>query len=180
MSGPNALVFVRRNGLIIAGKRVASARLKFDPKVVENMEVLNKQKLVATCKAFFTEQNLDHRKVLMVLDQDITFEKVLSTNKLVDAQTELDNFLTAMPFDVGKRAGFSVSVDEVVRLYATNYELIFAIAEAIEAAGAKVIATTPLTLYGLEPGQQLKNVVSKLLRDTVVRKQANFARNQPI
>lgn len=179
MSGPNALLFVRRSGLIIAGKRITPARLTFDAKLVQNLEVLDKQKLIAECQAFFSAQKLSNRKVLMVLDQDITFEKVLGSKNITDAQADLDAFVDAMPFDAGKRASFSVSVDDAVRIYGTNYELFFAIAEAAEAAGAKVVAITPLTLYGLEPGQQLKDVVSKLLRDTLVRKQANFARSQP-
>ncbi len=179
MTGPNALVFVRRTGLIVAGKRVTPARLNFDEKAVQNMEIHDKQALAAQCSKFFDSQNLKHRKVLIVLDQDITFEKILHKTKVDDPQATLEHFIAAMPFDVGKRAGFSVAVDDAVRLYATNYELFYTIAQAVEAADAKIVAITPLTLYGLEPGQQLKDVVSKLLRDTTVRHQANFARCQP-
>lgn len=178
MNRPNTLVFVRRNGLIVAGKHVTPARLQFSEKLIHHLELVDGPKFVEHCRHFFSKQSLKHRRVLMVLDQDVTFEKISQAGGQ-DDETALQQFVAAMPFDAGKRASFSVAVDDTTRIYGANYELFYAIAQALEAADAKVMAITPLTLYGLEPGQQLKDVVSKLLKDGVVRKQANFARVQP-
>jgi len=179
MHRPNALVFVRRNGLIVTGKHVSPARFNFDEQTVKNLEVLDAPELIKQCEQFFGAQSLGHRKVLMVLDQDITFEKILPAGK-PPSKEALDAFIAAMPFEMGKRAGFSVAVDDTTRLYGANAELFTALRTALLTVDAKVIAITPLALYGLEPGQQLKNVVSKLLHDKSVRKQADFVHGAPV
>lgn len=180
MSGPNTLVFVRRTGLILAGKRTAAARLSFGEKLVHNMDVLDSTQLRELCHRFFTDQDIKHHKVLVVLDQDIVFEKKLDKEDLRATDEALESFVSAMPFEAGKRAAFSVAVDDRTHLYGTNYELFFTIIEGIEAAGGKIVSITPLMLYGLEAGQKLKDVVGRLLKDSTVRKQANFARSEPL
>lgn len=176
MTGPNVLVFVRRSGLIVAGKRITAAKLQFG-ELVHHLEVIDKQKLIDHCQSFFAEQSLSGKRVLLVLDQDVVFEKKIPLKS--DVQASLQQYIAAMPFDAGKRVAFSVTVDDHIQLCATNFELYAAIMQALMAVDAKPLHVTPLTLYGLEAGQQLKDVVSKLLRDTTVRRQADFMHCQP-
>lgn len=179
MAGPNALIFVRRSGLIVTGKRMTSARLEFNDKLVHNLDLLDSVGFVEQCRSFFEKQALGRKKVLIVLSQDVVFEKRIVEDKHPSEQ-ELAAFVEAMPFERGNRAAFSVSIDNSTRICAANYALFTAILEAAEAAGAKTVAITPLTLYGLAPGQQLKSVVGELLKDTMVRKQADFAHCEPL
>ncbi len=181
MFKPNTLVFIRRSGLIVAGKRISPTRLTFGAKQVNNLEILDNTGLSEQCQAFFSDQGFRHKRVLVVLDHDIIFEKTLAADEMGNRAEILDQFIAAMPFEAGKRAYVTVTTRGDVRLYATNYELYSIITAALEATGvSKITAVTPVNLYGLEPGRPLNDIVAKLLKDATIRKQADFADCEPV
>jgi len=176
-SKPNAIVYVRHNGLIVAGKKLAPARLTFKPEELENMEVIDVNAFTDTLRSFFVEHDLKGKHVLMVLDDGVVFSKSVARDDDNKPADIAQAFIDAMPLNPGQRACLRVLNESELTLYGTNGDLYVAIAEALDEAGvAKLLAITPATAYPAPEGgtQQLAAAVQQYVNDTAVRSQANF------
>src|SRR5690242_8972920 len=147
---PNTLVFVQRNGLLVAGRHVAAARLDFPDDSIRNLEVLLPSKLLERCRQFFAERELHGKRLQLVLDYSVVFEKSIELDKSGKPDIIMEGFVSAMPFDEGKRACLALQAGSVLRLFATNAELYQTIVTAAEAASTGAIeAITPIAAYDL-------------------------------
>ncbi|MBC7581923.1 hypothetical protein H7097_03595 [Aeromicrobium sp.] len=180
-SKPNAIVYVRRSGLIVAGKKLTPARLNFDPKQIENLEVLDEAAFVDTLTEFFRNHNLKNKHVLMVLDDSVLFTKHVALDAAGKPAAITDAFIESMPLHPGKRACLRVVHDSKLTLYASNGDLYRSVAGALDYAGAsKVLAITPANAYPSASGKQpLAAAVQQYVNDTTVRSSANF-QNTPL
>lgn len=181
-SKPNAIVYVRRGGLVVAGKKLAPARMTFASDQVENMEVINDTLFTDSLRDFFIEHQLKGKHALMVLDDSVVFTKTVELDSDGKPATIADGFIEAIPLDPGKRACLRVLKETELNLYASNGALYIAIADALEQAGvAKLLAITPASAYPpLENGkQQLAAAIQQYINDTSVRSSANF-QNAPL
>jgi len=181
-SKPNAIIYVRRSGLVVAGRRLAPARLAFPPEVVSNMEVLAKSKFVTGCEQFFADHDVKGKRVLMVLDSSIIFTKTVELDKSGKPDVIQQAFIDAMPFAPGKRACLGQERPGELRLFATNAELYQSITEALRLAGvSKLIAITPAPAYELGEGaQQLGQAIKEFIADTTVQSAADFSSVNPV
>lgn len=179
-SKPNAIVYLRRSGLIIAGKKLTPARYNFLPEHIENLELTNSLGFITALSEFFIEHAIKGKHVLMVLDDSVVFIKSLesrpedTTDKTPAKST--DGFIEQMPLSPGQRACLRVTRSAEHNLYGTNADIYKAVAEALDQAGvAKVLAITPAAAYPSENGkQQLAAAVQQYITDTAVRSSANF------
>lgn len=179
---PNAIIYLRRNGLVIAGRRVTPARLNFPPELVDNLEILRHDKFIEGCRDFFVAHSIHSKRVLVVLDHSIVFSKEAVLDKPGKPTAIVKAFVDAMPFDAGKRACVTLQGPTTLKLFATNAELYQDLMEALRLSGAsKLIAITPAAAYGLdEDHKQLSTAVEKFINDTKVRSQADFANITPL
>jgi hypothetical protein len=176
-SKPNAIVYVRHNGLIVAGKKLTPARLTFNTEQLENMEILDVDGFTDALRSFFVEHDLKGKHVLMVLDDSVVFAKSISISSDSKPADLAQDFIDAMPLNPGQRACLRVGNESDLKLYGTNGDLYVTIAEALDEAGAaKLLAITPATAYPApESGkQQLAAAVQQYVNDTSVRASANF------
>lgn len=176
-SKPNAIVYVRRTGLVVAGKKLAPARMTFNPEHVENLEVLKDADFTDSLSAFFAEHGVKGKHVLMVLDDSVVFTKTVALGSEGKPGTIADAFIDEMPLDQGKRACLRVLSESELNLYASNGQLYITIADALDQAGvAKLLAITPAPAYPTpETGkQQLAAAIQVFINDTSVRSKANF------
>jgi len=178
---PNAIVYVRRTGLIVAGRRIAPARLTFPADVLANMEVLAPDKFTGGCQQFFKSHGVHGKRALVVLDGSIVFDKNIGLDKSGKPDALADAFLAAMPFEPGKRALLTLRQSDALQLYATNAELYQCLVQALRGAGAaKVTAVTPAPAYDLgQDKPQLAAAIGQFINDTSVRAQADFLGTTP-
>ena len=182
LNKPNALVYVHRGGLIVAGKRIEYSRLLFPSDLVSNLEVQNTTKLIELCRQFFTEKGLEHKRVLMVLDNDLIFGKKIdldSTGK-PDALTEA--FVEAMPFDEGKRACLAIQTGGLLQLLGTNAGLYQDIAEALNLCGiTKLFAITPVAAYDLSgTDRKVSSLTDHFLKNAEAARLVDFSSTDPL
>jgi len=179
---PNAIVYVRRNGLIVAGRRIKPARLNFPPELVTNLEIQHSDKFVSGCQAFFNDHAIKGARVLMVLDYALVFRKTVDLEPDEQPGTITDAFIAAMPFDSGKRACLSVRNEATLELYATNADFYESVTEALDQAGAaRLLAITPAAAYNLAPeDQKLGAAIEYFIADTKVRGFADFKSVSPM
>lgn len=175
---PNAIVYLRRSGLVIAGKHVAPARLNFPSEAIDNLEVLRPEPFIAGCQDFFTAHDLQRKRVLMVLDHGVVFTKTVELDKSGNPEAIINTFVDAMPLSAGKRACVVRENSQQLQIYATNAELYLAVADALRLSGnTKLLAITPAAAYELsEEKQPLGAAVEQFVADWKVREQVNFMR----
>lgn len=179
-SKPNAIVYVRRSGVIIAGKKLTPARYNFPVEHIENLEILDEYAFTESLQSFFTEHSMKGKHVLMVLDDSVVFIKPVKIDgdhaKDQKPAHIADAFIEQMPLSPGQRACLRVLQPQNHTLYGTNGDLFKAIAAALDGAGvSKVLAITPAAAYSSENGkQQLATAVQQYISDTNVRTIANF------
>lgn len=174
-SKPNAIIYVRRGGLVVAGKKVAPARLTFPAEYIQNMEVLRDEAFTETLRDFFVEHGLKGKHVLMVLDDGIVFTKSVALDADGKPGAIADAFIEQMPLSPGKRACLRVHRDSELNLYATNGDLYLAIADALDQANiAKLLAITPAAAYPTDSSKQLAAAIQEYVNDTNVRAHVNF------
>jgi hypothetical protein len=176
-SKPNAIVYVRHGGLIIAGKKITPARLTFNPDQIENMEIIDENAFTDTLRDFFVTNNLKSKHVLMVLDDSVVFNKTVTVSTSDKPAAVAQSFIDAMPLNPGQRACVRVVGASELKFFGTNGDLYITIASALDEAGvAKLLAITPAKAYPApESGkQQLAAAVQQYVNDTAVRDSANF------
>jgi len=173
---PNLIVFLQRNGLLIAGRRMKPARFTFADDVIHNLEVEQRDKLVSSSAQFFKDNNLHGKRVLLVLDYSVVFEKTVELDKTGQPDKLLAGFVAAMPFSAGSRACLGVETGSQLRLFATNAAVYQAINDALQQAGVgSVSAVTPIAAYSLGDTERTVNAATEhILKDMSIEKQANF------
>jgi len=172
----NALIYVRRSSLLVAGKHIKPARLNFTAEAVENLEVVDADVLGTLCQDFFTSNGLKGQRALMVLDHSVVFAKSLALDENTKPTELMKDFTDQIPLNEGDRAVLSLRTTSTLKLFATNAPFYQVIADALHAAGGgKLLAVTPVAAYGISENNQLSSsVVNQLLSDTTVRSKANF------
>ncbi len=173
---PNVLIFIQRNRLLVAGKRLPSTHVNFPEDIVHNLEVLQHNKLVDICRQFFTDKNLRRKRLQIVLDYSVVFEKTIELDQSGKPDILIEGFVTAMPFEPGKRSCLAVQTDVNLRLFATNAETYQAVSEALRAAQAgSLVAITPIAAYNLAENERtIRAATDHILKDSEVSKQVNF------
>lgn len=179
---PNAIVYLRRNDLIVGGKHITAGKLKFTPALVNNLELQNPDIFIGTCQEFFSAHDMKGKKVLIVLDQGIVFSKTLQlddSNKDVDAIAE--DYIAAMPFLPGQRAYVQFEKDNQLQLYTTNADLYQAVLEALRFSGMrKLVAISPSGAYQIDFGVKSSEIIEQFMADKKVRRSFNFSTTTPL
>jgi hypothetical protein len=181
-SKPNALVYVHYNGLVVVKKHAPQAKLKFPPELVANLEVTDAGNFLNLCQQFFADNGLRHKRVLMVLGYNAVFEKKIALDKAGRPNALTDAFVAAIPLEPGQRACLSLHSENQLHLFATNAGLYQPIAAALRASdAAKITAITPVAAYNFTGKERTMDVLAEhFLKDTTVRKKANFATIDPL
>jgi hypothetical protein len=179
---PNALVYVRRSGVIVAGKNLKVTRWTFPEDLVMNMELLDPDTFTTTLAAFFKENGLHGKRVLVVLDASIVFDKQIQQDKSGSSAMQLKDFIAMMPLEPGKKAYITKKTDSAQNVYATNVELIQSFTKALNMAGAgRLVSITPAAAYGDNGVQQsLSAAVSQYINDSAVARTVTFTRTSVV
>jgi hypothetical protein len=172
---PNAIIYVRRSGLVVAGKRLSPARTSFDPAQFENLEILDHEAFIAHCQKFFEDHDIRGKHILMVLDNSLIFSKSAPIENAQDAVQLREAFIAAMPLEPGQKAIVTNQSAEGIDIYATNADIYTDITEAIHLAGAgRLLAITPATAYDTPAGSKLSAAIQTYINDDSVRSSASF------
>jgi hypothetical protein len=128
------------------------------------------------CRQFFTDRELHGKRIQIILDYSVVFEKSIELDQSGKPDIILEGFVAAMPFDQGKRACVAYQSGSTLRLFATNAELYQAVATAISAADAGTItAITPVAAYNLTNEQRsIRSATDYILKQVDTSKQVDF------
>lgn len=174
------LIYFRRNNILVAGKRIAAAKLSISADSVNNMEVLDTEKFIESCQKFFSSRKVHGKRALLVLDQSIVFTKTVDIGKDDDPRQIVNDFIEAMPLGPGKRVCAQFREENRLYIFATNAELYQPVVEALRLSGiGKLTAITPAAAYKLA-SSTAGTAVDKFLNDKEIREKIDFSSITPL
>jgi hypothetical protein len=179
MSKPNALLYFRRNNLIVAGKKITPAKLALTEEHIKNLEIQDQGKFTATVREFLEGHGIKGKKVLIVLDQSVVFTKKIKLDEAtigVEPDTIIGEYVAQMPFAPGQRACVALEQDGNLQLFAVNAGLYQTLADTLTQSGAsKLVAVTPAAAYQLNIRSRSATAAEQFLADKSVRKTTDFS-----
>lgn len=183
LTKPNAIVYLRRNDLIVGGRHLSPGKLKFTSDIIDNLEIKNPDVFIGTTQEFFTNHDLKGKKVLVVLDQKLVFTKSVEITDDNKDQIDIiiENFVSAMPFLPGQRACTQFRQDNQLVIFATNADLYNSIEESLKLAGAKkIVGVTPSVAYDIDFTARSSVIIQQFIDDKKVRHTVDFSTVTPL
>jgi hypothetical protein len=179
---PNTLIYLQRSSLMLAGHHIGAARLDLPEDTVKNLAIVDKTKLLTLCEQFFADHQLDRRRIIVVLDGSVVFQKVVELDKTGQPDLLMQAFVDAMPFEPGDRACLAIEEQTSLRLFATSAKLYLAIVDALHIANVgHVMAITPAAAYELDSNNRsISAAAEHFFADSHVRKLADFRTVVPV
>lgn len=154
----------------------ARFRLDFPVTVVKDQEIFDSKALDKLIYDFLNNFRLGKHSAVMLLSEEIIFQKVIPLTDFADEQHECDKFLSEIPFEPLQLAVKTLKDDADFILYATNKHFFYPIVHILEKYGWRVQSVAPLTAFGSfgkEVSIQIEDV-KMILNKIVLLRQVNF------
>ena len=156
MFSKRLIIYLRRNSLEVyhEGAEGYLGRLEFTPDSAKDEEVIDESKFEELIATFLNKLALKENKALIVLSDDVLFQKTLPLSDDQTVQKQTDEFFGEVPFDVQKISTRAVQTKNAVNLFATNRLLYEACANALSKLQKETEAVVPATMLGITQGVQ--------------------------
>ncbi len=142
----------------------------FPPSVFHYLEILDVEEFKEQIASFLSKNSLAKKDFIIVLDQDVVFDKVLKHSPKL--KEEIETFLKKVPLVSGdKREKILESLDKSY-LFVTNKSVYLKIEEAIEITGGKLEAVVPVHVFG--NGKPSQKTFDQVLDDKNLVRAVNF------
>lgn len=141
-----SLIFIKKEKLEIFTGKIRD-ELIFPSSTISNLEVLNPPAFEKSINEFLIKFKLKKSKLVIVLSEDIYFQKELPKN--LDEQTEVkvSEFLNTVPFEPAKIGFKKIEKGDSIELIAANRSVFKIVQKVAVDLGALVLAVTPLTIF---------------------------------
>lgn len=150
-----SVVFISRDHLELAPYSTPTVlRFDFIPKIIRDLEVINKEELYVYIKAFTEHYKVPAGNLIITLSDEISFQTDLTGSNQNIEEVSRD-FIEMVPFE---NVGYKIiHYDKTIKLVAFNRNLYEAIKQAFTDSGFNILAVLPMQSY-----ERGKGVVSGL------------------
>lgn len=154
---PQAIIYVLRNELVAYDRTGKAVREPLPIDTVDFLEIADEHKYTAALSSLIANAGLRGKRVVVVLSEDIVFEKALQSATEQYVQSQALDFSDKLPFDINAQhiVVFQKKKPPSAQLWATNSELFQLLVNRLEAASCKVAACVPATFFDIHSGQSL-------------------------
>lgn len=144
-----AAIYIRKKSLefFVGNNR---KNLEFPDDIVSNGDVVNQTKYDKFIEDFITANNLQKQKVLLILAEDIVYDKTFPSEDLKIIDDKIDDYLSMVPIDPEKIAKKTIKSDKGIYFFAVNKDLFEKLVEILERLALEVLAVVPLTAFSTE------------------------------
>ncbi len=140
-----AIAYIERNRLWYHPSSSTNIfQLDFPPEIVNDLEILNKDKFNELLKAFVGANKIEPANLMILLSPDVTFEKDLPEGLPVEIEGETKNFLNFLPFD--ETYSKPIKLGKTVKVVAANKELCNIITNAFQELEFQVTSLIPFSV----------------------------------
>ncbi|MFA5933458.1 MAG: LytR C-terminal domain-containing protein [Microgenomates group bacterium] len=131
--------------LIVSDK---SKKLEFPADTIQNQEILDSRKYTGLVTNFFNENNLRDESAVILLSQEIIYEKDISFKSPEEEEKEIMEFLNTIPFENKKIALVKIPKAETEKLIGTNKDLYSFLLDTCVLMKLQVEAVVPFKKLG--------------------------------
>lgn len=143
------VVYLKERSLEIYDKKFPEPLVLGFPKdIVNNLEVLDQDKLEQVLITWATENKLGKKEASIVLSGSLTFTRPFPLESSEKLQPEINTFLEEIPFEPSKIEKLSIRSDKEMLLVVTNGDLYKSVKTVFERLEWRILAVSPLFLFG--------------------------------
>lgn len=156
MFSKKLIIYLRRNSLEVYRENAEGylGRLEFTVDTAKDEEVINQAKFEETIFTFLNKLALKENKAIIVLSDDVLFQKTLPLSTGEEEQKQIDKFFEEVPFDPQKIAKKAIETKNAINLFATNRLLYESCANALSKLQKQTGAVVPAPMLGVTQGVQ--------------------------
>lgn len=164
---PKIIIYLKANCFqIYKQDKESGDAFDFPPEVVKNQEIFDTKKLKTLIDEYLNNLPDKKQKALLVLGEDIIYEKKLSV-ETEDLEHQIEDFFNKVPFDNFKLIKKVIKEGNEVRLIAVNKELFESIGDVFEDKGWTILGVVPISIFGIESASALtQDEVSIILKSS--------------
>ncbi|KKR78336.1 MAG: hypothetical protein UU23_C0001G0100 [Candidatus Curtissbacteria bacterium GW2011_GWA1_40_9] len=150
-------------------------QLDFTPDSVKHLEIINIDSFRQNLKQFFQRNNLSTNKIIIVLSDNILFEKEISSREINTQKTQTQNFVDEVPIEPEKRGTFTISQQNKELTIITNKQLYEVIIDILARQNVAVTHVVPSIFYLPKIyGPLGKQIIKKITQDNNILNKIDF------
>ncbi len=175
--GPKVLLLLKRHSLEIYYKNSDKVmEIEFPSSALRHLEVVSRDEVIKTLVDAFKQANLHKQDAVLVLSDNVVFERLIPQEDPGNAQKETARFYHEIPLDEAHIAKKLIPLKSSVLALAANRELYQIIAEVAKEFDWKIRAVIPMTPFAKldEKAQLNPEQVNRILRSDKIFEEADF------
>lgn len=170
---PNAILFVERKSMAMHPKSAADP-LAIPEELFKYMEIRDQAKFAELLSVYAKKANLRGKRVLIMLDKDLVFQKAITANK-DDDKTLIAGYEHKMPLVTEDRHAIGLRQKDKLYVFGANKGFYRLIATILTDAGAKVSAVVPAVAFGVtDQGKLTHTKLDQIYNATALIKVVDF------
>lgn len=161
------IIYLDRNKFdCMMQNQIVPVRYDFPPHTVKDFEVLNKDALYSEIHIFLTTHHISSCSVIIILSNNVIFEKDLSEDKSDQSSDATTLFLERIPYETIMHR--TIKFDKKTKIVATNKMYLDLLKDAFEKDQCKVLLMIPEFVVGDLISQKgldtvaIKKIISKM------------------
>ena len=176
-----SLIYLKRSSLEFY-RGNAKEELKFPPTVLQNIEIQDSETFEKLTITFLTNLKVKKQKIIIVLSEDLLFQKEIVTVDSEELKERSQNFLDSLPFASDKVVIKRVDDGQRKFIFATNKKIFKLLTEILESLDCEVKAIVPITLFKEKykiDGELTADLAKKISSEENLLKRGNFLEDTP-
>ena len=139
------ILYVKKDqGILYLDNIAKSCILNFPTDVIDNLEILNIEKLQLLVSEFIKKHNVLAKNIYFVLDKELVFEKEINADSPIEEAESTEEFLDMVPFEKILKKVYKTKTE--VKIIVTNKDLIEEFKNSFEKLNIKVKSVTPFSM----------------------------------
>lgn len=147
--------------------------LEFPADTVLDGDIINPAKYEKLIEDFITAENIKKQPAILVLAEEILFEKTIPSEDIKLLDERLADFAGMVPVESEKLSKKSVKSENNTHLFVVNKQIFEKLTVILNESGFEVLAVVPLALYSSEDALD-EGLVKKIYKDKELLKNSNF------
>jgi len=144
MNKPKYTVYLKKQSFDLIDEKDKILSFEFSPEACKNTEILNADLLKHEVGTFITDNNLAKEDAIIILAEDLIFEKVIDlTDKKINEKEEEKSFMDIVPIKNDNITQKTIVTNDVKILLAVDKNYFTTVKKAFEKQDIKVVSVLP-------------------------------------
>ena len=172
------ILYLAKNSLALYDEKTKRIfQLNFQPQVVKDLEIINRDQLNLNIKSFVDSNKIIPSALIMIVSHNMFFEKDFPPLSKEQQLNETQKFLDNIPFEATASTAFGT--EKTYKIVAANGHFIEGVRKSFEALGFAINIAIPAIAFG-NIGEELNQVTIKIIFSKYpALKQYNLLKNEP-